>query len=162
MKKYLYLLLALPILGLLASCSDDDNVPRVSVKIDFEGAVEVDGILYVVQGEPFSITAVRVVPDQGTGNAVVGPVSYAWDYSYIGTADAAPYGVTFDTSIRNPGRHLLQLSGTIAQQDKSLASLNLSIPVVVVTDAADIPGNNENDEGVTEGGTLERTADVAD
>lgn len=159
MKKYFYLLLAIPFLGLLAACHDDDSVPQVSVKVDYEGAVDVDGVLYVVQGEPFSITSVTVVPDQGTGNAVVGPISYALDYSYIGTAEAAPYGVTFDTENMNLGRHLLQLSGTIAQQDKSLASLNLSIRIMIVGSAEDIPVDNED---AASGGTFVKTANLAD
>ncbi len=158
MKKFLYLLFALPVFGLLAACDDDDRMPHVSVKVDYEGAVDVDGTLYVVQGEPFSITAVTVTPDQGTGNAIVGPISYAWDYTYAGTAEVAPYGVTFDTSSMYPGNHLLQLTGTVAQVDKSLMTLNLAFRVKIVPSADDIP---EIDDA-TSGGTLIKTVNTAD
>ena len=159
MKKFLYLLFTLPLIGLLSACDNDDDAPQVSIQVDYEGAVNVDGTLYVVQGEPFSITAVTVTPDQGTGNALVGPVSYAWNYVYAGTSEIAPYGVTFDTSVMNTGNHLLQISGTIAQVNKPLAALNLAYRVKVVASAEDIPGYSET---ATVGGSLVKTVNTAD
>lgn len=159
MKKFLYLLLTIPALGLLSACDNDDNVPQVSIQVDYEGAVEVGGTLYVVQDEPFSITAVTVTPDQGTGNALIGPISYAWNYVYAGTSEFAPYGMTFDTSVMNPGNHILQITGTIAQVNKPLVTLNLAYRVKVVASVEDIPGYSDN---ATNSGALVKAVDTAD
>lgn len=47
MKKFLYLLLLLP-LGFLASCDDGNDVPDVDINVTFDNVVKEDGILYVV------------------------------------------------------------------------------------------------------------------
>ena len=40
MKRFLYILLVLPLLDLAASCSDDDkDLPKVSISVDYSGAV---------------------------------------------------------------------------------------------------------------------------
>ena len=159
MKKFLYLLLALPVLGLLAACDDDNDLPQATVQLTYEGAVDVDGVLYIVQGEPFSITSVYAVPAQGTGNALVGRVNYSLDYEYIGTSDVMPYGITFDTEFMPLGNHLLQLSGTLAQEDKALATFNLYYKLKRVASAEEIPGYGDN---TTEGGTVVNTVNPAD
>ncbi|MDE6582687.1 MAG: hypothetical protein K2K47_09215 [Duncaniella sp.] len=158
MKKFLYLLLALPVLGLLASCDDDNSLPQVTVQVDYEGAVDVDGVLYVVQGEPFSITSVKVTPDEGTGNATLGPVNYAWNSVFIGTSEVAPYGVGFDTENMNLGNHLLEMSATIVQVNKPLSTLNLGFKIKVVASAEDIPGNGDD---TVEGGSIVTTVNTA-
>ena len=75
MKKFLYLLLLLP-LGFLASCDDGNDVPDVDINVTFDNVVKEDGILYVVQDKGF---AVRSVTCEGIGaNALISSVTYYW------------------------------------------------------------------------------------
>ena len=57
MKKFLYLLLLLP-LGFLASCDDGNDVPDVDINVTFDNVVKEDGILYVVQDKGFAVRSV--------------------------------------------------------------------------------------------------------
>ncbi|MDE7476302.1 MAG: hypothetical protein K2M71_11800, partial [Duncaniella sp.] len=79
MKRLIYLLLVLPLLGLVSSCDDDKDLPQVSLSIDYTGATEEDGTIYVVQGDTLNVTALRAVPAEGTKAATLGVVAYFWD-----------------------------------------------------------------------------------
>lgn len=140
MKKLLYFLMLLPLMGFVTACDDDDDVPQVSVTVDYEGAVNVDGILYVVQGEPFTINSITVTPKEGTSKATLGPVTYFWDYDVLGTTDVTPFGVTIDTSLEGLGAHLLQINSTILQVDKAMARLDIAYRINIVETVNDIPG----------------------
>ena len=55
MKKFLYLLLLLPLGLVSASCDDDNKVPDVGVQATLSGGVVDNNTIYVVQGEPLVI-----------------------------------------------------------------------------------------------------------
>ncbi|MDE6120747.1 MAG: hypothetical protein K2F63_03055 [Muribaculaceae bacterium] len=142
MKKYLFLVLMLvPMLGFV-SCSDDDgdDLPQVEFNFETEGTVSVDGLLYVVQGETFKITAINVTNKEANKAAGIVSAAYYWDGYYLGTTALPPFAFEFvtseDTSI---GTHQIQVECPVYAVDKELANAVVTLNVEVVASADDIP-----------------------
>ncbi len=136
MKKLLYLLLLLP-LGFLASCNDDDDFPSVEITMTIDNAVNVDGHLYIVAGEPFKIASIT---SEGIGNAAtISGVNYYLDRVGIGYSFVAPYTAEIPASYLPVGNHLVAVSFDVLQVDKSLASASISNILTVVETAEDLP-----------------------
>ena len=139
MKKFLYLLLLLP-LGFLASCDDGNDVPDVDINVTFDNVVKEDGILYVVQDKGF---AVRSVTCEGIGaNALISSVTYYWDYVGGLFSFVAPFTQVFDTSATPVGNHILRLNMEVLQEGKSLGFAIVEYKVKVVASEEDIPGDS--------------------
>lgn len=156
MKKFYYLLLALPLLTFLSACDDDDkNIPEVSLSIEYSGGTLNDGVLYVVEGETLKIDALVVKPAPGTGKAVLGQTTYLWDGIPFYTTGVAPFSVDIDTSDMAEGNHTLTVNSQIFQEDKSIGWGIFQYKVVIVAAPEDQPG----DEG---GGTDVPDATIAD
>lgn len=62
MKKLFFYLLALPLMALaFTSCDDDDkDLPNVTLSIQYSGATEEDGTLFVEQGQTLKIGRAHV------------------------------------------------------------------------------------------------------
>lgn len=141
MKKIFTLgLLALAMVCGFSSCSDDNDLPDVSFAVNFEDATEVDGVLYVVQGETFEIQSVTPINNESNKAVELGGATYYWDYRPIGVSVYKPYAfeitVSEDTGL---GRHVLEILCPVYAVDKSPANAILSYAVEVVADEADIP-----------------------
>ncbi len=139
MKKLLYLLILLP-LGLLASCSSDDDLPDVNVFVSFDNVVADNNELYVVRGDTLKITSVHIKGNSTTA-AIINGVNYRWDYSVLIWQPIAPYNVSFLTDKFREGPHVLSMYMDIAQVDKTLAYGVLEFKVNVVPDKASLPGS---------------------
>lgn len=123
MKRFLYLLLALPLLGFFASsCSDDDkDLPDVTLSMDYSGASYADGVFTVEQGDTLSIDALNVIPAEGTKKATLGPVSYFINGFYEFTNPEPPFKCVIPTGNLNVGKYVLQARANIFQEGKSVA-----------------------------------------
>ena len=146
MKKFIYLLIALPFL--LASCSNDDDLPEVDFSIQYSGAQSVDGILYVVQGDTLKIDAINITPREGTKPATIGATAYYWDYLYFGTAMTPPFAMALETADLPAGNDLLQFESSVFQVDKSVATAYFTYKVKIVESADDIPSGSVVEPGV--------------
>ncbi len=144
MKKFIYLLLALPLLALTA-CSDDDDLPDVNLTTEYTGATSVDGVLYVVQGEPFVINSVTATPVREGKKAAVLNVTYGLDGWVVGSSVVAPFTVEFDTSVLELGKHILSLSMNIAEEGCEPAIGYYATTMQVVASADDIPTSSETE-----------------
>ncbi len=138
MKRLIYTLLALPLL-MLASCSNDDDLPQVDFDVSFSGATNVDGTFYIVKGDQLTVDEITVTPEAGTKQATIGAVSYIWDYIPYGTVIESPFTMSLQTSNLPVGRHVLQMEASILQVDKAIGMAYFSYPVVIVESAEDIP-----------------------
>ena len=138
MKKFLYLLLALPML-LISSCSNDDDLPQVDMQITYSGAVKVDGVLYVPQGQDFEIESITATPLKGYKEATIGATAYYWNYQYLGTTIEQPFGLKFDTADMPVGNYMLQINSTVYQVDRSVGIAYFTYPVKIVA-PEDMPG----------------------
>lgn len=144
MKKFLSLLLAVPMLAMLASCDDDDtkDIPDVNISIEYTGGSLSDGTMYVVQGDELDITALKVTPAAGTGQATLANVTYFLDgYPFFATG-ISPWGVTIDTSDIAVGSHTLSVRAQILQVDKSLGFGIFNYPIDVVSSSSDLPSDS--------------------
>ncbi|MBD5174235.1 MAG: hypothetical protein HDT06_00265 [Bacteroidales bacterium] len=150
MKKFLYsLLLMIPAIGLLSSCSDDDkNLPDVSFSYEYEGAQQSDGKLYVAQGETFAITAINVKNNEAGKAAGITAADYYWDGRLQGTSVMPPFGFEFVTNEYTPvGEHQIGVVCPVYALDKELANASIFINVVVVASPEDLPFPPTEDDG---------------
>lgn len=110
MKKYLFFLLALlPMALAFSACSDDNDLPDVDFDITFSGAQSVDGVLYVVQGQSFEVTGIKVTNREEGKGAGISAADYYWDYVYVGTSIQPLWlrirGIRVDPSGPSSARH---------------------------------------------------------
>lgn len=153
MKRLYYLLLALPLLVGFTACDDNDDVPPVDVTVTLNGAAVVDGIVYVVQPDGFSVESVNLI-NNGTKNAVLGSVVYIWDYRRVGESVIQPYAFDFNTSASQLGNHLFQVEAAVYAVDYSPCVALVTMPVKVVASVDDIPSGSEITDGLTLAATL--------
>lgn len=122
MKKIFSLLLAVPMLAMLASCDDDNanDLPDVSVSIEYSGASMEDGVLTIEQGQTLTIDALKVTPAEGTKEAVLGNVVYYLDGFPIFATGIAPHGCSISTENLSEGEHTLSVHAQIFQLDRPM------------------------------------------
>ena len=154
MKKLLYLLLALPIFA-LTSCSDDDKLPRVDMDVEVENATNIDGTLYVVQGDTLIIKGITVSSPDAPKGIALGGVTYILNYEPVYFNPQAPYSFEIDTNGWAVGTRLLQMQTNVYAVDYSPMYAWITFPLKVVASQEDIPGNS-----VPEGGTFHINPDV--
>lgn len=137
MKKFLYLLLLLP-LAFFASCDSDDNLPDVDVIISMDGVADVDGILYAVQDSTVSVTSVSVksLTDKA---ATVSSVRYLIDGAPQFESIVSPFSMSILPGALQVGNHLLTAYMGILQVDKSVATGAFTYRLKVVESVDDLP-----------------------
>ncbi len=137
------MLLALPMLGLVA-CHDDNDIPDVDFNFTFENATRVNGRLYVVQGDTMEIKSIDVINKEPGKPAIITGANYYWDYRYIGSSIQPPYA--FDIAVGKTvptGQHLLEIECPLFAKDKAAATALVNFRVEIVANADDIPGKGE-------------------
>lgn len=137
MKKLLYLLLLLP-LGFLASCTDDDDMPSVDITVTIDNAVDHDGRLYIVSGNPLTVQSITA---EGLGGKAAGisGVNYVLDHVGLGYNIVSPFGAEINAAYLPVGNHLFTLAFDVLQVDKSIAYAQISTIVSVVESESDLP-----------------------
>lgn len=141
-----------PALAGLTSCSNDDDLPNVTVSVDYAGAVgnPDTGHLYIVAGNSLDIDAFTATPALDGGKKVtVGAVAYYWNYQLLGTVIAPPFAFAIDTKGLEPGDYMLQLQATVYQVDCSVGLVYVAMPVTVVATEADLPADLPADASYT-------------
>ncbi|MDE6371660.1 MAG: hypothetical protein K2K92_09250 [Duncaniella sp.] len=152
MKKFLYLLMALPMLIMTTACSDDDDtdrIPQISVTVDYEGGTLNDGTFYVEQGETLDITALVVTPAEGTGKATLGQTTYYMDGVPFYTTPIEPWGCTIPTENLSVGKHILSVKAQVFQIDKSIGWTIFEYPLVVEEPQATLPDDQGAGRAIT-------------
>lgn len=144
MKRILYLLFVIPLLGLISSCSDDKDLPQVSLSLDYSGATEQDGTIYVVQGDTLDITALRAIPAEGTKAATITNVTYFWDGVPQGLFPVSPFAISIKTAGMEPGKHYLEINATILQVDKEIGFAVTQFPIMIVENEDEQPEGGDN------------------
>ena len=97
MKKYIYFLLMLLPLGIMSSCSDDDDLPDVDITVQLDKVVDQGNRIYVVQGQPLVVTGVSA-KGLGGKEALVTGVSYLWDRIEVFYTRVDPFAFSISTS----------------------------------------------------------------
>ncbi|MCH5318238.1 MAG: hypothetical protein J1E38_00845 [Paramuribaculum sp.] len=138
MKKLLYLFIALPFFALTA-CSSDDELPDVTLNIEYEGAQKVDGVYYVTQGTPFEITQLTVTPNREGAKAGISNVVYALDGMPYGWTNEAPFSQEFATENLAPGEHVIEVSMNVLEVGCSPAQAYMTINLMVVENNDETP-----------------------
>ena len=140
MKKFFLMLLALPMLMMMASCEHTDDV-NVNFSVDFGPDVTVvDGKAYVAKNGTFEITAVRVAPVNTNHAAAITQISY-WinGLPLVPTINVAPFGIQIAAENMREGSNSVTLDMTVIETDCPISNAITQIPVVVVDNVEDIP-----------------------
>lgn len=163
MKKFLYLLLALPLLGIFTSCDDDDkDLPNVSLAIDYSGGTEEEeGVVSVVQGTPLEITALKAIPAEGTKEAALTNVVYFIDGVPVLRTSIMPFAMTINTDNLAVGEHYLGVQATVLQVGKSVGFAVARFKFNVLPNDTQEPGGDESGDG-TGSGTLNPDTQITD
>ncbi|MCM1033180.1 MAG: hypothetical protein NC405_05425 [Odoribacter sp.] len=140
MKRLFYLFIfALPLIGFTA-CDDDNDLPDVDFIIDISDASYVDGTIYVVAGETFTIDGIKVVNNEKGKEALITYAEYFWDYQRLGVSASDPFAFEIYVSPETPlGEHLLEIYSPVYAVDKTPAFAMQAFNVQVVASASDIP-----------------------
>ena len=138
MKKFFYLLLALPLAIFATSCSDDDkDVPDVAIEASFNAA-QYDGGLYVVQGDTLTIERLDLI-NHTNKNGGLSSASYYLDNIRVGTTILQPYTFSILTEGLPVGVHSLGITAQISVVDYPISIAGFEVPLNIVASADDIP-----------------------
>lgn len=146
MKNLLSLLfIALPLCFAFTSCSDDDDLPNVSLSISVKDGHLYNDTIYVVQGDTIYVDAINIRNNESGKVAIVTQAQYNFAGELFTTA-IAPYGWARPTSADEnsifyipTGKYPLAIFCDIAAEDKSLAIAAMSYVVKIVPTPEDIP-----------------------
>ena len=137
MKKFFYLLLALP-LGLLMSCNDDNDVPDVNLDIELSGCVTQNDTIYVAQGDTLTIESITLINNTDK-KGTLGVNNYYFDRMFVGATMLQPYTFSIDSGSLPVGKHLLGIETSIAVVDYPLCYGIAEYIVKVVPTKEDLP-----------------------
>lgn len=139
MKKLWFLLLALPLIGMMTSCDDDDKLPKVDISLEYNNATVVDGSVYVVKPDTLEVASVKVTAVREGNKVTNGPVSYWLNGAPIAVNPYAPFGVKVPTDKLAIGGYTLTMEMTVAEEGCQLATAVAQVKVYLVENASDIP-----------------------
>ena len=140
MKRFFLMLLVLPMLAIMASCDDSDDV-NVNISLDFGPDVTVvNGTAYVVSTGTFEITAVKVSPVNTKHSAAITQVAYWINGLPIApVTNVAPFGIKIAAENMREGTNSITMDMTVIETDCPISTAVAQVPVVVVANAEDIP-----------------------
>ena len=140
MKKLFYLLFLLP-LAFFASCSDDDDLPEVDFSITLSNVALENNTFYAIKGDTVKIDngAVKSLTDK---SATVTGVRYFLNGIPIFGTIENPFVCEIETENLSPATYTLNVTSTILQVDKSIASGVCNYPLVVVENADKLPAGS--------------------
>lgn len=138
MKKFFYLLLALPLAIFATSCNDDEkDVPNVDLEATFNAA-QYEGEYYTVQGDVFTVEGLKLINNSGK-NGTLGATSYYLDGLFVGTTVVEPFTCSFETSNLPVGRHVLGVSSNLFVVDYPTNIIAAQYVINIVASKDDIP-----------------------
>ena len=145
MKKIIFLLFALPLLGIVSSCNDESNLPDVDININFDNGIISESQVYVVKPDTLFITGITVEAVNPNHDAMVaGLVKYHLDGFYPGFVAYPNEKVAIPTKDLREGPHVLTAEMNIAEEGCELARAFVSVKFNVVNAEADIPGSQSD------------------
>lgn len=142
MRKLLYLLLVLPFALAFTSCHDDDDLPNVTVTMNFGNAAVKDNVLYVAETDTLTLNSIETRAIDGTKSATLANVRYFWNgipAPYLTWSNFPLEIPVADMPLVEDGLNYLNLSATLLEIDKSIAYSTINVPIAVVPTVGDIP-----------------------
>ena len=139
MKKIFNLFLALPLL-FAASCSDDNDIPQVSINLETSGywKVDNDSRLYLVEGETLYVDGLYVKSLEGK-EALISQATYY--LNGFGYADPllAPYKIKIPSEVLREGNNILMAAMTLAVVDYPVSVAEARWDIVLVSSEEELP-----------------------
>lgn len=136
MKKILLSLLALPFIGMV-SCNNDNELPDVTIHMEYEGAQQIDNEYYVSQGDIFQITQITVTPNRQGGKVGIGSVAYSFDGMPYAFTDVAPFAMDFPTENMTLGYHEIGVVMTVLEEGCSPAQAFTTVQIMITEPTGD-------------------------
>ena len=145
MKKilsYMFIATMAVIMGTMASCSKDDDLPKVKITLEVndETASVVNDTIYVVQGETIKIDAVKVTSLEEGKSAAINQVGYYWDGVFLFPSPVAPFPAEIPVLEKaEVGMHGLGLRCQVLLVDYPICFAYLQYPVKVLPKGDPLP-----------------------
>lgn len=142
MRKLLYLLLVLPFAMIMASCSDDDDLPDVQITMNFGNAAVENGVLYVAQDSILTLNSIETKAMDANQSAALVNARYYWNYIPAPSLTWSNFPLEIDIDampLTESGNNLFGLQATLLETDKSIAYTNIQVPIKVVASVEDFP-----------------------
>ena len=139
MKKLFNILFALPLL-LTVACSNDNDIPNVSLSIETSGCwkVDNDSRIYVVEGDTMMINGIYVQSLDGKKAAITSATYYLNTIPYS-EPFMAPYSTIIPSAYLKEGNNLLAASMIIGVVDYPIQSALAEWTVTLVPTKEDLP-----------------------
>lgn len=135
MKKLIYLLLMLP-LAILASCTNEENLPDVDLTVSLSNVSKVDNTIYALEDSTIYIDG-TTVKSLNHHAAEISGIQYFID-NYVNWIMSDPLQKPYKAQINKgtlpEGSYDLLVEGKVYQGDSSRAWVHMAIPLKVVTE----------------------------
>jgi hypothetical protein len=146
MRKFFVILMTIGLTMAFNACNDDDDLPDVTIDVQFTGAIHHNDTLYVALGDTIDFTSITVTNLEKGKKAVLGGATYFWDYYRIGATNLEPFAYSlYINPLTTIGTHSLEIICPVYAEDKSAADAYIYYNVLVVESQDDLP-----DTGKTE------------
>ena len=146
MKKFLLILLLIIPIGLLVSCSDENDTPisdtDATVTVMFDNVAVVNGVIYATKDYPMEIESINFKSISGTTKAI-SEVEYEVDDKLSGRSLYAPFTGKIDTRDFKDGTHSLGIFMDLTKSDNTQVPDNIQYIFTVVQSVEDLPGGAE-------------------
>lgn len=150
MKKFLLSLLPIVALMVFAtSCDDDKDLPNVEISFTFDNARSDNGTVYVVQGDTLHLDGITVTSlDKGKEAGIS-----AFPRFYLNGVPAPLFNISYTTPFSfdmemdipvSSEPYTLSMIANVFEVDKTIATAQCNIPIMVVATEEDIPDDAVN------------------
>ncbi len=143
MKKILTILFTLTAIPLVfTACDNDNDLPDVDITVNFENAVRADdGRIYIVKGNPISVTSIEVTNREAGKKAIATAAIYYLNGLRVGASVISPLSFSLSTDNLPTGTYDLNIEVEIIAVDKTPAFGVLGYKLCLVENESEIPGN---------------------
>lgn len=138
MKKLFYLLFLLP-LAFFASCDDDDDVAQVDLEVTVSGVTKVNNAFYTVSGNTVVIDGLTAKSLTDKTATVTGVRYYLDKIPIWASYEDGKFSFDFSTENIPAGSHVINITATVLQVDKSITSAVMNVPLNIVAEETELP-----------------------
>lgn len=143
MKKIFYLFYFLPVL-FLGSCESDKDLPAVDLTLTIDGVTVDDGSFYTLEGTEAIIDNIGVKSLNSKNNAGITNVIFYFNGVPLQGEFGSPfnYDGKLPTADLPSGKYNLTLTGFLLEEDKSVATVEVNYPIVIVENEESLPAGS--------------------
>lgn len=138
MKKLFYLLFLLP-LAFFASCNDDNDIAQVDFQVTLSGVTQSNNNFYTILDNTVTIDGVSVKSLTDKAATITGVRYYLDGYPIWASVEDNNFTFDFSTDNLKTGEHVLAITATVLQVDKTITQSVINVPLFIVENEEALP-----------------------